>query len=547
MNFTKCVTKATICFVVAGLVAGVVATSSMGAEDKYIQVAKEAAEKIWPDTVLTREQLEDELIWFAKASAPFRERTITLAYESNPQTDWAAENITPLFEKITGIKVLIEGMSGDDTMVKMRLEVETKAGAYDAVNIDQDMVGMFSLMGGAISLTKLIQDNPHLVSPYLALEDYTDHLLQQNPWTGDLYILGDYQKATGTVYRKDWFTNPQHQKEFKERYGYELKTPMEWFMTAVKTKNVRDDWTIQKSLDVAEFFTRPEKNRYGTVTGTKPGWHLAWFPNDLLGRVFGFGDKAVGPPLTTSPPHSRPNTYTYGVYFEGGEMKGASVERGGRVNSPRGAAMWDYLLYQLPKYSPPGTAEIDVVEAWVRFGVWGNSAFSLQHLMMVPIYLGPDSVVKGKFGIAPAPVDERWFEHGMVRGYWDCEGWAITEGSRNKEATWLYAQFVTSKSVDVWKNIYGGVLPIRYSTVNSKHLGALDEDYGGLISLYRNRDFTDYCAGTDEMWPGFPDTNEPVSMAAAEGLGKRLSPQEIADLVAERLDGWLLEQGFIKK
>ncbi|GAH26545.1 unnamed protein product, partial [marine sediment metagenome] len=95
MNFTKCVTKVTICFVVAGLVAGVVATSSMGAEDKYIQVAKEAAEKIWPDTVLTREQLEDELIWFAKASAPYRGRTITLAYESNPQTDWAAHCPSP--------------------------------------------------------------------------------------------------------------------------------------------------------------------------------------------------------------------------------------------------------------------------------------------------------------------------------------------------------------------------------------------------------------------------------------------------------------------
>lgn len=523
------------------------AGTSIGQEDKYIRAAKEAAEKIWPNTVLTREQLEDELIWYAKASAPYRGTTITLAYESNPQTDWAAENIAPLFEKITGIKVNIEGMSGDDTMVKMRLEVETKAGAYDSINIDQDMVGMFSRMGGAISLTKFMKEHPELIDPYLDLEDYTSNMICRNPWTGDLYILCDYQKATGTVYRKDWFTNPQYKKEFKEKYGYELKTPMEWFLTAMKTKNVRDDWTIQKSLDVAEFFTRPGKNMYGTVTGTKPGWHLAWFPNDLLGRVFGFGDKAKGPPLRTPPPHCRPNTYTYGVYFEGEEMKGASVKRGGRLNGPRGVAMWDYLLYQLPKYSPPGTAEIDVVEAWVRFGVWGNSAFSLQHLMMVPIYLGPDSQVKGKFEIAPAPVDERWFEHGMVRGYWDAEGWAITEGSKNKEAAWLYAQFATSKAVDVWKNVYGGVLPIRYSTINSPQLGALDKDYGGLISLYRNRDFTDYCAGTDEMWPGFPDTNEPVSLAAAEGLGKHLSPQEIADLVAERLDEWLLKQGYIKE
>ena len=541
----KCLKELVILLIVIGLIFVGLVGSSM-AEDKYIQAAKEAVKEIGSDTVLTPEQLEDELTWFAKTSAPYRGKTITAAYESAPLTDWEEKVLVPMFEKITGIKVLIEGMSGDDTMVKIRLEVQTKAGAYDTISIDQDCVGMFSTKGGAVNLTKFMEDNPQLVSPSLDLEDYTANMISRNPWTGDLYILNDYQKATGTVYRKDWFTNPQYQKEFKEKYGYELKTPMEWFLAAMKTKNVRDDWTIQTSLDVAEFFTRPEETMYGTITGTKPGWHLAWYTNDLMGRLFGFGDIASGPPLSSLPPVCRPHTWTYGVYFDGDEMKGASVKRGGRLNGPRGAAMWDYFIYQLPKYSPPGTAEIDVVEAWVKFGVYGNSAFTLQHMCMVPTYLAPDSKVKGKFEIAPPPVDERWFEHGMVRGYWDTEGWIITEGSKNKEATWLFAQFMTSKSVDVWKNLIG-LMPQRYSSINSKQLMAHDEEWGGLISLYKNKDFTNGCAGTDEMWPGFPDTNEIVSTAVAEGMGKKMSPQEIADLVAERLDGWLLKQGLIKE
>jgi len=105
---------------------------------------------------------------------------------------------------------------------------------------------------------------------------------------------------------------------------------------------------------------------------------------------------------------------------------------------------------------------------------------------------------------------------------------------------------MTSKSVDVWKNIYG-LMPQRYSSINSKQLMAHDEEWGGLISLYKNQDFTNSCAGTDEMWPGFPDTNEIVATAVAEGMGKSLSAQEIADLVAERMDEWLLKQGLIKK
>ncbi len=546
-DLTKHIARITICFIVGGLIITGAAKSSRGEEDeKYIQAALQVSEEIFPNTVLTREELEDELTWFAKVSKPYRGEKIRACYESVPLTMWEEENLVPLFEKITGIKVAIEGISGDETMRKMRLEAETKVGAYDLISIDQDMVGFFTTSGGATDLTELMEKNPDLVSPYLDLEDFTSNMICRNPFTGGLYVLCDYQKPTGTAYRKDWFTNPKYKKEFEEKYGYELKTPMEWFLTATKTGNVEDDWTIRKSLDVAEFFYRPEENMYGTITGTKPGWHLAWFTNDVLDIVFGLGSKAKGPPLKTKPPVCRPYSMTYGALYREGELKGTSVERGGRLNSERGAAMWNYFLYQLPKYASPKTPEIDSVEGYVGFGVGGNAAFNLQHLCFVPTYLGPDSKIKGKFEIAPAPVDERYFEYGMVRGYWDAEGWAITEGSRNKEASLLFAQFTTSKSVSVWKNLYG-IMPIRYSTIDSKQMMAHDEEWGGLITLMRNRDFANYCAGTDVMWPGFPDSNEPVATAAAEALGENLSPQETADLIADRLDQFLLDKGFIKE
>ena len=148
--------------------------------------------------------------------------------------------------------------------------------------------------------------------------------------------------------------------------------------------------------------------------------------------------------------------------------------------------------------------------------------------------------------MAPVPVSEKYFEYGMVRGYWDAEGWAISEGSKHKEASWLFAQFFTSKSVSVYKNL-AGIMPIRYSTINSKQMGAHDEEWGGLITLMQNPDFVNYCSGTDELWPGFPDTNEPIATAVAEALGKGMTPQQMADLVAERLDNFLLEKGYIKE
>lgn len=532
-------------FFIAGLTIG---ASGQDLEEKYSKAIQEIAEKIGTDTVLTQEELVNELTFFAKAADPYRGQQIHACYEGAPLTMWEEEVLVPMFEQLTGIKVAIEGIPGDETMVKMRLEAETKVGAYDLISIDQDMIGFFSLSGGATDLTALMEEHPELVSPYLDLDDYTSDKISRNPQTGGLYILCDYQKPTGTAYRKDWFTDPQNQQAFKEKYGYELKTPMEWYLKALETRNVKDDWTFEKSLDVAEFFTRPEENMYGVILGQKPGWHLAWFLNDVIDQCFGLGSPAEGPPLTSAPPVARPHSWVFGVRYadDGKTLLGASVDRGGMLNSERGIEMFKYLHYDLPQYAPKKAKEIDSVEAYVAFGVDGNYAFNFQHLCMVPTYLDASSQVIGKFEVAPIPISEKYYKYGMVRGYWDAEGWAITEGSKHKEASLLFAEFITSKSVSVYKNVFG-IMPIRYSTINSDQMMAHDKEWGGLMTLMKNSDFVGYCAGTDVLWPGFPDTNEPVATAVAEALGKGMSPEEMANLVAKRLDDFLIEKGWMKE
>jgi len=518
-------------------------------DEKYLQAARKVADMIWPNTVLTKDQLIKELEWFAMAAAPYRGQEIRTCYEAVPLTMWEDEHLTPMFQDITGIKVNIEGIAGDETMRKMRLEAETKVGAYDLINIDQDMVGFFTYIGGATDLTELSEKNKQLNSPFLDLNDFTSDKISRNALNGHLYILCDYQKPTGTAYRKDWFTDAKNKADFKKKYGYDLKTPMEWFLQAMKTKKIKDDWTFEKSLDVAEFFTRPDENMYGTIVGMKPGWHLAWFFNDVLDQNAGVGSKAIGPPLQTLPPHCRPWSQVFGVKYAPDKktILGASKSRGGRLNDVQGVEAFNYLHYELPKYAPAEKIqEIDSVEAYVAFGIDGNYAFNLQHLAFIPTYNGADSKIACKYECAPIPVSEKYFQYGMVRGYWDAEGWAITEGSKRKEASWLFAQFFTAKSTDVYKNL-AGIMPIRYSTINSKQMGAHDKEWGGIMTLLQNSDFVNYCAGTDELWPGFPDTNEPVSTAVAEALGKGMDAQEMADLVAERLDAFLIEKGFIKE
>ena len=153
-----------VCLLAAGLA---MAAKEEEKEEQYLAAAKEIAGIIGTDTVLSQAQLLEELEWFAKAAAPYRGEQIRAAYESVPLTMWEAENLGPLFEKLTGIKAAIEGIAGDETMRKMRMEAETKQGSYDTINIDQDMVGFFTFVGGAADLTELMEEHPELNSPFL--------------------------------------------------------------------------------------------------------------------------------------------------------------------------------------------------------------------------------------------------------------------------------------------------------------------------------------------------------------------------------------------
>jgi multiple sugar transport system substrate-binding protein len=59
--------------------------------------------------------------------------------------------------------------------------------------------------------------------------------------------------AVGWAYRKDWFEDPAEKEAFQAKYGYPLDVPKDW-------KQLRD---------IAEFFHRPDQQRYGIAIYTQ--------------------------------------------------------------------------------------------------------------------------------------------------------------------------------------------------------------------------------------------------------------------------------------
>jgi glycerol transport system substrate-binding protein len=88
--------------------------------------------------------------------------------------------------------------------------------------------------------------------------------------------------------------------------------------------------------------------------------------------------------------------------------------------------------------------------------------------------------------MAPSPHGVYW-KDGMKLGYQDVGSWTLMKSTPDDraKAAWLYAQFVTSKTVDVKKS-HVGLTFIRDSTIHDKSFTERAPKLGGLIEFYRS-------------------------------------------------------------
>src|SRR5690606_2627320 len=110
---------------------------------------------------------------------------------------------------------------------------------------------------GLFVLNDLVQTAP----PEDYANAWSDSLTGLQNFKGSIYGLPFHDGPECLVLRKDLFENTEEQRRFQEHYGKALEIPKTW-----------DDF-----LSVADFFTRPEENLYGTVFAGYPDGHNAVF------------------------------------------------------------------------------------------------------------------------------------------------------------------------------------------------------------------------------------------------------------------------------
>jgi glycerol transport system substrate-binding protein len=249
---------------------------------------------------------------------------------------------------------------------------------------------------------------------------------------------------------------------------------------------------------------------------------------------------------STSPglPNGRPID-EWGIRMDEGTCnpQGASVSRGGGTNAPASVyaiAKWDEWLR---KYAPPGAADLDFYQSLPALSQ-GNVA---QQIFWYTAFV-PDMVKSKADGnntvdddgnllwrMAPSPHGPYWKE-GKKLGYQDAGSWTLFNSTPvdRRKAAWLYAQFVTSKTLDVKKS-HVGLTIIRDSTINHESFTERAPKLGGLVEFYRSPDRVAWTP-TGINVPDYPKLAQLWWQQIGDVNSGAFTPQEAMDRLATEMD-----------
>lgn len=422
-----------------------------------------------PSTLSIDEQRK-EINWFINAAKPFQGMSIRVVSERIATHHYESNVLAKAFYELTGIHVIHEITGEDDVIKKLQAQLFTGENLYDAYINDSDLIGFHFRSNEIVKLdTFMKNEGKSITLPSLDLQDFIGLNFTTGP-DGHLYQLPDQQFANLYWYRADWFERADLKKQFNKIYGYPLGVPQNW----------------SAYEDIAEFFSIHVKEIdgqriWGHMDYGKRDPSLGWRISDAWLSLGGMGDKGL--------PNGLP-VDEWGIRVEGCRPLGASVSRGGALDSP--AAIYSVSKYidWLDKYAPPEAKTLNFTEAgkWLVKGniaqqIWWYSAFTAD--LTKPGTPVVDSNGKPKWKMAPSPKGAYW-EPGMKLGYQDAGAWTFLKNTPKDrmKAAWLYAQFVTSKTVSLKKTLVG-LTPFRLSDIQSDAMTQRAPYLGGLVEFYR--------------------------------------------------------------
>jgi len=373
-----------------------------------------------------------------EAAKQYEGTTLNVLYEAGLQPLDPKEFTGPMWEELTGIEVNIIEVPVDEIFTRIMQEHRAGTGAYDVLNVIPNQMPDLALAGALEPLDDYIDR-------YDYREDLSDILpVYRNNWMtveDTVYGLPDDGDVLVLYYRKDIFEDEANQAEFEAEYGYPLDVPGTW----------------EAFADIGQFITdKYAPEMYGAATLHQPG--NAQYMWQERFRV------------------------------EGGEFFDPETMRA-QVNSDVGVKVFEDMRANT-EFMPPGVEQWGFVEvlnallsgdvamaiSWPPVGRWaagyGRDTEALDWV--------PESQVEGKIGYAPTPGGHPELAVGFSL--------SVASGSNNKEAAYLFAQWMNSREISLERVMLPYALrdPFRHSHFESEEYRALWPDADDYLTTLRD-------------------------------------------------------------
>ncbi|MEI9416532.1 ABC transporter substrate-binding protein [Mesorhizobium sp. Cs1321R2N1] len=444
-----------------------------------------------------RAQDTDMLKWLADVGKPYAGTKIRYTSEATPPTIVANQLVAGEFTKATGIEVEVEIVPLEQVLAKATQDVQGQLGTYDVYYLDQSWMATFAQ--DVIDPREYYGQNKELAMPDFDWDDFSkplvDGIAMYNgkqcgiPFDIPIFIL---------MYRKDLF----------DKHNIALPTDLDAYLKAVQA------------------LTEAEKGNgiFGTACQAKSGHY------------------------------SLECDWTFALWGHGGSIFNKDKKFVG--NDERGVAGLKFYQ-ELVKNSPPSAT------TWTWDGqgqalTQGQAAMAITWGEDFPGFDANDSKVKGLFEALPAPkevpgrraVADCGFNEIPAVGHQGGSTISLSQYSKNKEAAWLFMQWVCSKDVMARvSTLGGGASPMRNSSFTDPRVKAKAVVGPGTTRHFDAIKYTiDNQMGSEPdmpIWADLSNNDIPVE------LGKLLTGQDYGgdakaclDAIAGIVDGKVKDAGL---
>ena len=424
--------------------------------------------------------------WLKEVGGKFKGTKIRYSTEATAPSIVANQITKEEFTSLTGIEVEVEIVPLEQVLQKATLDSQGKLGTYDLYYLDQSWTANF--IEDTFDPRELYKEKPELAMPDFDWDDFSKPLVQGISMHGNRMIGIPFDIPIFIMmYRKDIFA----------KHGLKVPTTMDEYLATVRA------------------ITKAESKigMMGTTGELKSGHYS--LNCDWTAWLWAHGGS---------------------VFDKAGNFSGGDAQ---------GMAGLEYML-ELVKNMPPAA------KTWTWDGQGqslgqGQAAMSLIWGDFLPSFDAKDSKVFGLIEPAHPPKEKKLrspsnagFGEIPHIGHQGGSSICVSRYAKNKDAAWIFAQWVTSKDVVARSSILGGgASPIRKSAFADPRVRAMSKPGPGTTRHLDVVQWTiDNAMGTEPHMPTWVEiSNNVIPIELGKLLaGQHKGPKECMDAIKKQAD-----------